>query len=265
MAEFKISVDLGDVARFGGIIDAAILPELNKAVFVVAKQVHTDWIAAVRRAKLWSGEKVSYEASIKMEPTGPFSALVWSDYKYAEEIENGRPPRDLKRMLNTSLKVRQTKTGKRYLIIPFRHNTPGSDALAAAMPKDVYALARQLAPSSVVGRGTRVSGTGAFDIKTQKQITVPTRKYVWGGSLPSSSERKLPTRGGDRYAGMYRFDTSSGGKRDSKYFTFRVMAEGSPGWIVPAQPGQYLAKKVADEIQPVAVKYFGEAMKRTFG
>lgn len=261
MAEFKISVDLGDVARSRSIIDAAIFPHLNQAVRAVAQQVRIDWIEAVMRAKLWSGEKGPYSESIEWKMTGDFTAIVETHYKYAEEIENGRPPRDLKRMLNTSLKVRQTKTGKRYLIIPFRHQVPGSDAIGHAMPQDVYAMAKDLVPSSVVSRGKRVSGTGAFDIKTQKQIMVPTRKYVWGGSLPSSSERKMPTRGGDRYAGMYRFEISSGKSKSSSYITFRVMMEGKPGWIVPAQPGQYLAKGVADRIQPLANKAFAESVK----
>lgn len=41
-----------------------------------------------------------------------FEALVWADYKYAEEIEQGRLPKDLKRMLNTSLKVRTSRKKK---------------------------------------------------------------------------------------------------------------------------------------------------------
>ena len=50
---------------------------------------------------------------------------VYSDWKYAYEIENGRPSRDLKRM-HLTMKVRvstsKKNAGKRYLTIPFRHS-----------------------------------------------------------------------------------------------------------------------------------------------
>lgn len=267
MAEFKISVDLSGIAAAGGIIDQQVLPLLSQAVRVVAQQTAINWQEAVQRAKLWSGEKDAYSASITMKMTGPFSALVWSDYKYAEEIETGRPPRDLKIMLNTSLKVRTSKKGKRYLFIPFRHNTPGNDALAPAMPPDVYAMAKDMTPSSIIGQTQRLSGTGAYDMKTQQRLTVPANLYRWGGSLPAGLAPKLKSsHRADPYAGMYKFNTTTpGGATSSAFLTFRTMMEGSPGWIVPAQPGLYLAKKVADEMQPLAEEAFGEAMKRTLG
>jgi hypothetical protein len=267
MAEFKISVDLAGIAGAGGIINQQVFPLLSQAVRVVAQQAAIDWQEAVQRAKLWSGEKDAYSASIQMKMTGPFSALVWSDYKYAEEIETGRPPRDLKRMLSTSLKVRVSKKGNRYLYIPFRHQTPGNEALGPAMPTDVYALAKEMEPSSVTGQTTRLSGTGAFNIQTRQRLTVPQNLYSWGSSLPDGLAPKLKaSHKTDPYAGMYRFSANTpGGARSSVYLTFRTMSEKSSGWIIPAQPGLYLAKKVADDLQPLAEEAFGEAVKRTLG
>lgn len=263
MAQFAIKVDLSDVmAQARGIIDAAILPRLNQAVGAVAQQGMIDWKEAIARAKLWSGEKVPYGESVTWKMTGPFAAEISSDYKYAEEIDNGRPPRDLKKMLDTSLKVRVTKSGKRFLIIPFRHQVPGADAIGQSMPDAVYELARQMAPSTVVGMGRRVSGTGAMDIKTRKAITVPQRKYVWGDSLQAPIT--MPQRGvaPNRYTGMRRFETSSGAQKSSLYLTFRVMSESSRGWIVPAKPGLHLVKGVVDRLQPLAEQAFAEAVKR---
>lgn len=278
MAEFKISVDLSGIAGAGNIINQQVFPLLSQAVRAVAQQTAINWQEAVQRAKLWSGEKDAYSGSIQMKMTGPFSALVWSDYKYAEEIETGRPPRDLKVMLNTSLKVRTTKTGKRYLFIPFRHNTPGNDALAPAMPPDVYAMAKEMAPSSIVGQKQRLSGTDAYDMQTRQRLTVPQNVYKWGDRLDvmtptrqfnatfGGAAGKISEKMMGRYQGMYRFNTTTpGGAQHSTYLTFRTMAEGSPGWIVPAQPGLYLAKKTADEMQPLAEEAFGEAVKRTLG
>jgi hypothetical protein len=262
MSQFRIKVDLSDVmGQARGIIDASVLPRLNQAVSAVAQQATIDWKEAVARAKLWSGEKQQYGESITWKMTGAFSAEVSSDYKWAQEIDSGRPARDLKKMLDTSLKVRLSKKGARYLIIPFRHGVPGANALAPSMPDDVYELARQLDPSRVTGTGRRLSGTGAFDIKSRKPLTVPQRKYAWGGSLPAGATPKMQSR----HAGMYRFDTSSGNAKSSTYLTFRVMVEGSPGWIVPAKPGLNLVKGVTDRLQPLAEKAFSEAVKRDLG
>lgn len=263
MSQFSIKVDLsGVIAQARGIIDAEVMPRLNQAVGAVAQQAHIDWKEAIARAKLWSGEKTAYGESITWKMTGPFSAEVSSEYKFAQEIESGRPPRDLKKMLDTSLKVRTTKTGKRYLIIPFRHNTPGADAVGQAMPESIYNLARQLTPSRVTGTGKRLSGTGAMDISTRKAVKVAQRKYVWGGSLPPGTAPKLR---GDRYAGMVRMETSSGKQKSSSYLTFRVMGEWSSGWIIPAKPGLNIVKGVTDRLQPLAEKAFGEAVKRDLG
>lgn len=260
MSQFSIKVDLsGVMAQARGIIDAEVMPRLNQAVGAVAQQATIDWKSSIARAKLWSGEKTPYAESVTWKMTGAFSAVVQSEYKYAQEIESGRPPRDLKRMLDTSLKVRTTKTGKRYLIIPFRHSTPGNDAHGPSMPDSVYELARQLTPSRVTGTGQRLSGTGAMNIKTRKAITVPQRKYVWGGSLPPGTAPKLR---GDRFAGMVRFETSSGKQKSSSYMTFRVMGEWSTGWIIPAKPGLNIVKGVTDRLQPLAEKAFSEAVKR---
>jgi hypothetical protein len=257
MAEFRISVDLSDVIAAGrGIITAKVFPLLNQAVREVAEVVASNWVDAVKDAKLWQGEKNAYIASIKSQETGPFSALVWSDYKYAEEIEQGRPPRDLKRMLNTSLKVRTSQKGNRFLIIPFQHNTPGHNATGKAMPDEIYAIAGKLTPSSIIGETRRLSGTGAYDIKSRKRLTVNQNIYKWGGSLSGDS---IP----NRFAGMRRFDTSAGGAKRSTYLTFRVMSEKSNGWIVPAKPGLFLAKAVAEAMQPKAEKAFQEAIRRT--
>jgi hypothetical protein len=269
MAEFKISVDLSGVTGTASdIVNQQVFPLLTQAVRAMANATAQNWQQAVYQAKLWSGEKDAYMSSIQMKMTGPFAALVWSDYKYAEEIETGRPPRDLKRMLDTSLKVRTSKKGKRYLIIPFRHNTPGNDALGQSMPPDVYELAKEMAPSSIVGQKQRLSGTGAFDIKSRQRLTVPQNVYSWGGRLDFMKVGNFEKAPNAKriHQGMYRFDTTTpGGARSSVYLTFRTMVEGSPGWIIPAQPGLYLAKKTADDMQPIAEEAFGEAMKRTLG
>jgi len=257
MAEFKIHVDLSGFAQEHQMIVSRVMPLLGQAVYAVAQQAASNWIQAVGRAKLWSGEKDAYAASIRFEMTGEFSAMVSSNYKHAEEIETGRPARDLKKMLDTSLKVRLTKKGARYLIIPFRHNTPGNTAHAPAMPAAVFNMAKSLELSKITGHTKRLSGTGASSIKTQSPSMVRQRTYSWGGRLEGADVPR-------HQQGMVRMNTATGeGKKSSAYLTFRVMSENSKGWIIPPQPGLHLAENVAKELQPLAERVFQEAVKRS--
>jgi hypothetical protein len=280
MAEFRISIDLDVVLDAAHqVINETVLPRLAQAARAVAQQTQVRWMESVAHAKLWSGEKTAYMESIQLQQTGPFSWLVWSDYKHAEEIETGRPARDLKRMLDTSLKVRTTKDGRRFLVIPFRHNTPGNEAHAPAMPEQIYQAASRLTASKVLSTSTRPSGEVtalspmgmrplkqqrpfASNPKTRGPYLVAKRNYEWGGRLPAAILGPNPQGKTDRYAGMVRFDASAGGKRYSTFMTFRTMMEGSSGWIVPAQPGQHIAEKVANEMRPLAEQAFTEAVKR---
>lgn len=282
---YQIRVSLASKMELSAGITKDVIPLLNQAVHAVAQATAADWKTEVYKAKLWSGEKDAYAASITYRMTGDFSAVVEATYEKAAEIETGRPPRDLKKMLDTSGKVRRTTDGRRFLVIPMRHNTPGNGAHAKAMPSSVYEMAQAMAPSRVIAAGQRPSGeithlspkTGMHPashqtpylsaIASKQAATVVARKYAWGdritgGMLKAAGMSKAEAR---RYAGMVRMDTSTpGGAKSSSYMTFRIMMEGQTGkWIVPAQPGQYIAKKVSDAMQPKAEKAFSAAIQKT--
>lgn len=278
--QYQITFDLASKLEIMSVVNKQVFPMLNQAVRAIAAKTAADWKTSVLKAKLWSVEKDAYANSINWKMTGDFSAYVEADYKYAQEIETGRPARDLKRMLDTSQKVRRTKDGRRFLIIPFRHGTPGAKN---AMPGPVYGLASAMAPSKVVATGQRPSGQVThLSAKTgmsvaQKQTPylsntssksanmVSSRAYAWGDRL---TRGQLKDAGMDaamrrRYAGMVKMDTSTpGGGKSSAFMTFRVMMEGSQGWIIPAKSGLFLAKKTADTMGPKAQSAFAEAIAR---
>ena len=241
------------------LMNAEVMPRVQEAIGAIAEVARAKWQSAIMDARgVWFVEKQQYVKSIKWEYTAPLRARVWTDYKYAQQIETGRPQRDLKAMLNTSLKVRVSHSkkhnGQKYLIIPFRHNTPGNDAHAPAMPESIYQMAAKLRPSRVIGQLTRPSGQKAG-------VSVNQNVYLWGGMLPAGLAPKLkPSHKTDPYAGMYRFSTSSGKQKSSSYMTFRVMGQWSSGWIVPAKPGLFLAKKVSDSLRPQAEKVIWQAV-----
>jgi hypothetical protein len=278
MAQYTLTIDIPNAQDIKQIVNGAVLPKITQAVQAVACQAQANWQRAVYDAKLWSGEKTPYMASIKVEMTGPFSAVVSSDYQYAAEIETGRPAKDLKKILDTSSKVRRTKDGRRFLVIPMRHNTPGNDAHAPAMPPAVGALALKLSHSSVTGSGMRPAGEVTIlspksgmqaarkqtpylsDRKTSKTYMVAKNQTAWGDRLTPQMLSGQSKSDQKKYAGMVRMKEATGG---STYLTFRIMMEGSTGWVVPAKPGLFLVKKVADELQPQADAVLAEAFKRS--
>lgn len=275
---YKISLDFGAAMELSAGINARLFPLLSQSVNGIAQATAARWVEAVQRAKLWSGEKDAYAKTITYRMTGDFSAVVESDYRYVQDIETGRPPRDLKKMLDTSMKVRRTKDGTRFLVIPMRHNL-------SSMPSHVAGAAKKLTASSITGQGERRAGEivsarvgmgmlplgekrqrrnpFANDPSTRKAIMVTKNHYNWGAALAAGAMGPNPKGKTDRFAGMYRFDTSGGGKKSSSYLTFRVMSEKSRGWIIPAQPGQHIARDVQQDMEPVAKDILAEAIRRT--
>ena len=301
--KYNISFDLGSTLDITAMVNKAVFPLLHQAVNAIGKQTAENWKEAVYKAKLWSGEKDAYAQSITWKMTGYFSGYVEATYKHAEEIETGRPARDLKKMLDTSMKVRRSeKNGKRFLVIPMRHNTTGNGAHAKAMPASVHAMAQALSKSMTTGSDLRPVGEMTWmrpglgmgasakqtpflsNPKTKQHSMTAKMSYAWGDRLSraaiaasgpqvvrgraaqaaNAENKKAWLAANKNYAGMVRMDTSTpGGAKSSAFLTFRIMMEGQKGWVVPAQPGQYIAKKVAEDMQPKAEKVFQEAIKKT--
>ena len=82
---------------------------------------------------------------------------------------------------------------------------------------------------------------------------VAQNKYEWGERLPEGLMPKMRDHHTtDIYAGMVRFDTSSGKQKSSQYLTFRIMGGWqSNKWIIPQQPALPLAKYTYDTIAPL--------------
>ena len=267
---FRIGIELGHLVPEGSALGAAAFPNLAFAVQQLTEEAHRRWVAYASGAPLPTGQVIqnrtgTYARSILMRRLGDFSGEVYSELPYAEIIENGAPSRDLKKILGYSYKVRVSEEGKRYLIIPFRWNHPNS-VLGRQMPQPVADWwAQGRTPSHVVGMGTRTSGTGAYDIKTRGRLVVPLRKYVWGARLSKNDLEGMGIRGAqaNRLAGMVNFRKAGakGGGSHSQFMTFRVMVEGSKGWIAPAIEGKHPARTVAEQLRPIADTLFKKAMQ----
>ncbi|MGI4940004.1 MAG: hypothetical protein ACRYHQ_05480 [Janthinobacterium lividum] len=272
MAGLRIGVDVGGLLPTGGAVNADMLPHLAHAVRSMGQLAHSQWLDYAMGAPLPSGRVMQnrtgeYARSILRVERGPFSQEIVSHLPYAAAIEYGTKAYDQKKMLDSSLKVRLTKTGKRYLIIPFRWNTPGS-VLGHNLPVEVFNWWQEAGrlSSHITDTHRRVSGTGAYDIHTREKITVSARTYSWGSRLGTGSLHQLGFFGNDkmhkRLKGMVNFrnpEKGSGGSH-SQYLTFRVMMEGSKGWVKPAQAGFYPARATADKLASVSEEIIEKAM-----
>jgi hypothetical protein len=229
-------------------LDIQIKYAMAEALAETARAAQGDWQESIyRQTGMYQPYKDRYALSVKYDVDKTnLTARIYSDDPMATPFETGEPARDLKRMLNTSEKVRVSKGGKhpgqRYLIIPFRHQTPGYIAHGSDMPTDVYRQAMALTKSKVTLMSMRRSGLNASDVRTRGPLMTMRSSYNWGGRLNGPN---IPAR----QRGMVRMETSSGKQTSSKYFTFRVITENSTGWIVPAKPGRFIVKGVADRAQ----------------
>ena len=255
--DYKIHYDFSVLDNLDATLGGALRPVLSGIVGKVANSVYKDWVDKVEHAGGKGGirqdERDSYAGSISISyKEGDLSAMIYTPFEQASQIEEGRPAYDLKQMLNTSDKVRRSKNGKRYLIIPFRHNTSG----AQAMPSAIYKAAKALPVSKVTGRAWLSNGFGGGGIYTDRAT------YKWGGRLPSGMSEKLkPWHATDIHAGMVKMDTSAGKAKSSAYLTFRVMVEGSDKWIIPARPGLYIVRDVVARGQALMNAEVGSALK----
>lgn len=242
---YNVSFDAAALIRGMNLqLEAAIA----KAVQTTALTTQAAWQQTISaQPGIWQPIKDRYMASIKVEfdPKG-MGARIYSDDPMATPIETGIPARDMKRALDTSVKVRTAKGGDhggmRYLVIPFRHNSPGNEALAHAMPQAIYDQAKTMEKSKVTGKVLMRSGLNASSIRHKGPLMTMRNKYKWGDRLEGAAIPK-------RFQGMVRFNTSSGGQKSSSYVTFRVMGEWSSGWIIPAKPGAYIVKSVSQQAQ----------------
>jgi hypothetical protein len=267
---FRIAIDLGTTIPAGAPVSRDTLPHLAYALARIAEAAQQQWVSyaqgkeALPNGKVIQSRTGEYARSILLRDAGEFAAEVYSDLAYALVIEEGAPRRDLKELLGSSLKVRVSSKGTRYLIIPFRHNHPNS-VLGNNMPRAVHEWWNGREASHITGTFERPSGTGAYDIKTRRPVMVPGWRYHWGDRLGKSDLAGLGVAGktAQRLEGMvmFRRPLNEGGGH-SQFITFRTMSENSKGWIVPPRPGLHPAKVTADKFRPIAEREFGAAVEQ---
>jgi hypothetical protein len=150
---------------------------------------------------------------------------VFSTSGHGALVENGIKPFNQKEGLLASPKAKTSKSGSRYITVPFRHGTPGAVTMPS-MPQRIYDQAKTLGYSRRNNFLTALF-TG--------------RKYSWGGRLQKTSEGQRshtaphPGKGYTWKTGQYSGMVKMGRDNHSQYMTFRRVSTNSDpaSWQFP--------------------------------
>lgn len=286
MFEIEYSLDVSGLKNFVEQLESRFqeISNLKEAVQVGGNYIVQKWIKnAESKFKHSQG---GYVLGITEGVSYPFQgdALQFqavNKVPYAKAIEDGFNPFDMKKALETSKKVRVSKEGKRYLVIPFEHGTPGSSG-KREMPKEIYKEAKELSHSAITGirkEGIVQGAKGYAEAEMLKQHNpdkVNRNNYVWGDRL-TSVDKSSP------YYGMVRFQKNPTINREklelgkfvgasknatenyksySSYMTFRVMSEDSIGWNHPGMGAMNILRDTISQNRDAVNRMLADAAKK---
>lgn len=187
----------------------------SKSVQMLALSIQEQWMRIVVKAGGKQG--LEFANSIHVEQKGLLEYVIFSDDRRLSFLENGTPAFDMHHYLDTSQKVRISKANRKYMIIPIKHKAP---VLGVVQPGRVE---QWWLHSDRVSSVMRLDENG--------------RAYTWGSRLTREDVAAMgfnPDQEGKHLVGMVRFEQESG---HTEQVTFRVMAEGGKGWILPEKEG----------------------------
>lgn len=263
-----VTVDLGPMQEALEALGAQSLPKTAQAVQDATLLAQRLWLSiAGGNSITFKGKQISvnrvtgaYARSIQDGLEYPadgdeLHGRVSANVEYAEAIETGQPPHDMKPGLLGGPQTRIGKKGQRYNIIPFRHGTPGNDKLSRPMPAEIYNKVRRMAFSQVTGR--KPNGRRTYDWGGQLGKT----KIGWRSRIGPPGKEYTHTT--SIFSGMVRM----GQKGQATYMTFRVVSDLSPAnawWSHGVQP-RPVSEAVAETVRPQAEALIQAAFEEDLG
>jgi len=226
-------------------LGAKNLPATTRAIKIAANTVMSEWVKAVKSAKIigkkgssYTSWKNSYIKAIKMEKqTDPLKATISAEGMYVNFVENGIKRFDMKTGFLNGPKARRNAKGEPYNIIFIRKGAP-STARISQMPSNVYTSVKQM-DKGEANKRYRVIGVG--DKVPLMQAT--------------NLKQRVHSSGAARYAGKGKKDKSAGmvkggSKGHTQYGTFRIVTKNSKGWIFPRIKGAKVFDNLVEKIEP---------------
>lgn len=184
-------------------------------------------------------------------------------------VEQGWKGGDERQWLLSSPKAKQGKNGP-YLVVPFRHGTPGSGGrnVGTPMPPEIHEVAKKLAPTiSRLGKPVGGSGTSTtiwgerlhpgLPMKEQARKILMTKAQPWHTTSPHMGmvRKAQPTR--------------SGKMQTSGYITFRTISRHSnqegKHWVHPGITARNLVLEVQRQVESIADKIIAATQSGSSG
>jgi hypothetical protein len=170
-------------------------------------------------------------------------------------IENGWPGGDMRTWMLQSPKAKATARGGRYLVVPFRHGSPGTGGrnVGAAMPQSVHDVAKKLAPTQTAIGGGKTQWGGRLHLgmkmKQAARDELSTKKREWHSA--------------SIYMGMVRQQKTYQRATQSQYTTFRTISTRTEhtdprSWMHPGIGAKKLAPRVQDHIAKIAGAFIAQ-------
>lgn len=259
---------------------------LSKAITVkaveadMAKTLHKLQAAGADKWRRLADSSLSssasdYKAAIRTGATegGRVVFIELAGSKIASMIENGFEGGDMRTWMLKSPKAKTSKDGTKWLVVPFRHGTPGANGSSSAAGSGTLHVGSRM-PPAIHRAAAKLAGTvsrldAAGKMKTQ-----------WGAKLHEGSKgvnetahkllttKQQPWHALSVYQGMVRKaqpDHSKKGSQTSGYTTFRVISSrvkrGPKHWHHPGIKAKHLARQVADYIDKIAGPTFVGVLK----
>lgn len=228
-------------------------PRTQTAIKKAAYYISDFWIQSAQGNPIPGTDKTirddEYARSIEAKQMGKMHWVIGSNNPTKHKaITEGAPERDMKLGLPGYKKVKHNKRGEPFLTVPFRHKVENLKAatrtrVGARKPETVYKMISPAAKATVTA-----------NLPSQGQ-----RSYGWkkAAVLPKIEEQiEKPWHKRDVFAGLVRFDTSTGMASSSSYMTFRTISIHSApeAWIIPPKPGLAITELVFEATKQKAVE-----------
>jgi len=204
--------------------------------------------------------KNRYASHISVIEEGRLMRAVVLDYTkdpLVQMIEEGAGAFDMKDNFLKSPKAKTNKSGGKYLIIPFKWGTPDTVAdnatFSNTMPKEVYSIAKNLAPKQQITNTQLSKLQGGFETQSSKMVEIPKSKKFEEYTHKSSI-----------YKGISKGTSST--TNQSTYTSFRVVSEKSDeaSWIHPGIKAYNIAELALSDfkqkIQPLMTQAIDNAL-----
>jgi len=218
-------------------VHAALVDTIQRTWIEYASGVTVTYSGGTFHVNSVSGEYVrSIQEGLRM--LNSLTGEVLTTSGHGRLIENGIKAYDQKQALLRSPRAKVSKSGSRYLTVPFRHGVPGAVTMAA-MPQHIYDAAKTLTYSRKNNFLTAM---------------ITGKKYSWGGKLQDTSEGQRshtaphPGRGYTWKTGLYSGMVKVGKPRHSQYLTFRRVSSNSDpaSWQYPGVKARPIREAVVE-------------------